>query len=142
MYGDKVRIVWKNLPLSMHQFASGAALASMAAHEQGKFWEYHDKLFANQGKLQKDNLVQYARDLKLDMKRFEEAVNTSKFKSSVDADSSEADKLGVTGTPAFFVNGHFLNGAKPFEEFAKVINAELTKQGIPIPAGAPTAGGL
>jgi protein-disulfide isomerase len=141
VYGDKVRIVWKNLPLSMHQYAAGAALASMAAHEQGKFWEYHDKLFSNQGKLKKEDLLQYARDLKLDMKRFEEAVNTSKFKAAVDADSSEADKLGVTGTPAFFVNGHFLSGAQPFEGFAKAINAELTAKGIPIPAGA-NAGGM
>lgn len=134
--------MWKNLPLSMHQYAAGAAIASMAAHDQGKFWEYHDKLFANQGKLKKEDLVQYARDLKLDVKRFQDAIDTGKFKPAVDADASEADKLGVTGTPAFFVNGHFLSGAQPFDGFAKAINAELTKQGLPIPAGAATAGGL
>jgi protein-disulfide isomerase len=142
VYGDKVRIVWKNLPLSMHQNAGPAAIASMAAHDQGKFWEYHDMLFKNQGKLKKEDLLQHARELKLDMKRFEEAINAAKFKAAVDADASEADKLGVTGTPAFFVNGHFLSGAQPFEGFAKLINAELTKLGLPIPAGAASAGGL
>jgi|SRR5262245_55756214 len=117
-------------------------MAAMAAHDQGKFWEYHDKLFANQKALKKEDLIQYARELKLDMKRFEDAVNTSKFKGAVDADVTEAGTLGMSGTPAFFVNGRFLNGAKPFEEFAKLINAELTKQGIPIPPEAAAAGGL
>jgi protein-disulfide isomerase len=126
----------------MHQYAAPAAIASMAAHEQGKFWQYHDKLFANQGKLKKEDLLAYAQDLKLDMKRFEEALDAAKIKASVSADSAEADGLGVTGTPAFFVNGHFLSGAQPFEGFAKIINAELTKQSIPIPAGAANAGGL
>ena len=140
VYGDKVRIVWKNLPLSMHQYAAGAAYAAMAAHDQGKFWPYHDKLFANQGKLKKEDLIQYARDLKLDVKRFEDAVNNSKFKPGVDADSSEAAALGVSGTPAFFVNGHFLSGAQPFEGFAKAINAELTAKGLPIPAGGNVGG--
>jgi len=142
VYGDKVRIVWKNLPLSMHQYAAGAAQAAMAAHEQGKFWQYHDKLFSNQGKLKKEDLVQYARDLKLDVKRFEASLSNPQVKGAVDADASEADKLGVSGTPAFFINGHFLSGAQPFTGFAKAINAELTAKGIPIPAGASDAGGL
>ena len=142
VYGDKVRVVWKNLPLSMHQNAGPAAVASMAAHEQGKFWEYHDKLFANQAKLKKDDLLAYARELKLDMARFEEAINGAKLKAAVDADASEAEKLGLSGTPAFFINGRFLNGAKPFAEFAKVINEELAKQGLPVPPEAASAGGL
>jgi protein-disulfide isomerase len=124
----------------MHQYAAGAALASMAAHEQGKFWEYHDKLFANQQKLAKDNLLQYARELKLDMNKFQAAVDTSKFKAAVDADSNEAQGLGVTGTPAFFVNGHFLSGAQPYENFVKAINAELTKLKLPIPPAANAGG--
>ena len=141
VYGDKVRIVWKNLPLGMHQYAGPAAVAAMTAHDQGKFWEYHDKLFANQGKLKKEDLIQYARDLKLDVKRFEDALNQGKFKPAVEADASEADKLGVTGTPAFFINGKFLSGAQPFDGFAKVINAELAAKGLPVPAAA-NAGGM
>lgn len=108
----------------------------MAAFDQGKFWEYHDKLFANPGKLKKENLIQYAKDLKLDMKRFQEALDTAKYKQVIDADASEAMELGASGTPAFFVNGKFYSGALPFEQFAKAINAELTKKGLPIPPGA------
>jgi len=112
----------------------------MAAHEQGKFWEFHDKLFGNPGKLKKDNLLQYARDLGLDMKQFEAAIGSNKFKAQIDADVKEAQDLGSTGTPAFFVNGRFLSGAKPFEEFAKVINAELKRLNLPIPPEAASIG--
>ena len=130
-------MVWKNLPLEMHKDALPAAMASMAANEQGKFWEMHDKLFQNQPKIKSEDFMKYAQEIGLDMGRFKQAVDTAKFKAQIDADSSEAAALGVTGTPAFFVNGKFLSGAKPFEEFAKVINAELQKKNIPIPEGAP-----
>jgi len=99
----------------------------MAANNQGKFWEYHDKLFANQPKIQRQYLLQYARELNLDMKRFEADLDGARGKSAIDADLAEAKTLGVSGTPAFFVNGHFLSGAKPYEEFAKVIDAELSR---------------
>ena len=136
MYGDKVRVVWKNHPLPMHKDAMPAHLAAMAANEQGKFWEYHDKLFGNPGKFKDENLKGYATELGLDMKRFEAAYSTGKYKAAIDADTNEAMTLGATGTPAFFVNGRYLSGAKPFEEFAKVINAELEKRGLPVPAEA------
>jgi protein-disulfide isomerase len=113
-----------------------AAMAAMAANEQGKFWEYHDKLFGSPGQLQTDRLTGYAKELGLDVKRFSDAVVAAKFKSSIDADIKEANALGAGGTPAFFVNGRFLNGAKPFEEFAKVINAELQRLNLPIPTEA------
>ena len=121
----------------MHKDAPLAAMASMAANEQGKFWEMHDKIFANQPKIKADDLNRYAKEIGLDMARFQKAIDTAKFKTQIDADSSEAAALGVTGTPAFFVNGKFMSGAKPFEEFAKAINAELQKKNIPIPEGAP-----
>ena len=113
-----------------------AHLASMAANEQGKFWEFHDKIFAGQPKIKLDDLQRYARELGLDMKKFEDAVNTKRFKSQIDSDTAEAMGLGATGTPAFFINGRYLSGARPFEDFAKAINAELTRLNIPIPAGA------
>jgi len=113
-----------------------SALASMAAYEQGKFWEYHDKLFANQQKLTHDDLVSYAKQVGLDMGRFEAALTSARGKPTIDADIAEAKALGATGTPAFFVNGRFLSGAKPFDDFAQVINAELTRLKIPIPPGA------
>jgi protein-disulfide isomerase len=114
-----------------------AALAAMAANDQGKFWEFHDKLFANQKELNRDRYLAYAKELNLDVAKFTKALDGAEFKSHIEADASEAGKLGVTGTPAFFVNGKFLSGAKPFAEFAAVINAELKRLNLPIPAGAP-----
>jgi protein-disulfide isomerase len=113
----------------------------MAALEQGKFWDYHDKLFENLPRIQKNFLTQYAQDLGLDMKRFEQSISSAKGKAIIDADAGEAKALGATGTPAFFINGRFLSGAKPFNEFAKVINAELTRKKLPIPSGAQAGGG-
>jgi len=135
-----VAIVWKQLPLTtIHQYAMGAALASEAAHNQGKFWEYHDKLFANQQKLTPDDLKQYAKDLGLDIARFEADLANPATKQRVTNDMSEVNALGVTGTPAFFINGHYLSGTQPFDGFARVINNELQRLKLPIPATtAPT----
>ena len=117
-----------------------AAMASMAAHEQGKFWEYHDKLFANQQKLSRADLLKYAKELKLDVAKFTKDLDSGKYKAQIDADTNEAVAIGAGGTPAFFVNGRFLNGAKPFAEFAKVINAELERLKLPIPPAAQNPG--
>jgi protein-disulfide isomerase len=136
-----VRIVWKNMPLDIHKDAPLAHVAAMAAGEQGKFWEFHDKIFKNQPKIQRPFLLQYAQELDLDMKRFEHALDIEQAKPLIDADVAEAKALGVTGTPAFFVNGRFLSGAKPFDEFAQVINAELTKLKLPVPAPPAKAPG-
>ncbi len=114
----------------MHKDATPAALAAMAADAQGKFWQYHDKLFGNPGKLQHDQLLAYARELGLDMGRFQSDLDGARFKARIDADKSEGAALGVTGTPAFFINGRFLSGAKPFEEFQKAIDAELARMGL------------
>jgi len=129
-----VRVVWKHLPLtSIHPNAMGAALASEAAHSQGKFWEFHDKCFANQSKLAMNDLKQYAKEVGLDMARFEKDLVDLERKKRVEDDMAEAKTLGITGTPGFFVNGRYLSGAKPFDEFATAINAELTRLNIPIP---------
>jgi protein-disulfide isomerase len=133
VYKDKVRIVFKHLPLEIHKNAMGAALASEAARNQGKFWEYHDKLFANQSKLELNDLKQYAKEIGLDLARFEKDLVNLDLKKRVEDDMAEAKAIGVTGTPGFFINGRFSSGAKPFEEFAKVIDAELTRLNIPIP---------
>jgi len=136
-YKGQVHIVWKNLPLTnIHNKAMGAALASEAAHRQGKFWEFHDKLFANQNKLELDNLKQYAQEVGLDTAQFEKDLADPGTKKRVEVDMSEAGSFGVTGTPVFFVNGHFLSGAQPFEAFAKIINAELQRLNIPVPPAA------
>ena len=129
-------MVWKNNPLSIHNFAMPAAMAAMAANEQGKFWDYHEKLFTNQGKFQPEQLVQYAREIGLNEKRFQADLTSSKSKTLIDADVAEANSLGATGTPAFFINGRYLSGAQPFPAFAQIINAELQRQNIPIPPAA------
>jgi protein-disulfide isomerase len=108
----------------------------MAANEQGKFWEYHDKLFANAGKIKRPDLDRYAQELGLDMGRFQEALQTGRNKPKIDADMAEARSLGLSGTPGFFVNGKFLSGAQPFDKFATLINAELQRLGLPVPAAA------
>ncbi len=135
VYKDKVKMVWKNLPLtSMHPNAMGAALAAEAANKQGKFWEFHDKLFANQDKLSPDDLKQYANELGLDTDKFLTDFKSPETKSRVTADISEVNGLGITGTPGFFINGRFISGAKEFEAFAKIINAELLRLNMPVPS--------
>jgi protein-disulfide isomerase len=124
-YKNKVRIAFKHLPLSMHPFAQGAAEASMAAHDQGKFWEMHDKLFANQGQLDRPSLDRYAQDLGLNMPRFKAALDSGKFKDRVQRDAADASKVGVSATPTLFVNGKKMEGAQPFEQLKVAIDQEL-----------------
>jgi protein-disulfide isomerase len=131
-----VRIVWKHFPLDMHPDAPLAALASEAAKEQGKFWPFHDKVFASQPRIQRDFLLQYAREVGCDPQRFEASLSAARGKPVIDADAAEAKALGVSGTPAFFINGRFLSGARPFGDFAQLINGELSRLGLPIPKGA------
>ena len=126
--------MWKHLPLtSIHPNAMGAALASEAARSQGKFWEFHDKLFENQNQLAVEDLKKYAKEMGLDTTRFEKDLVDLQKKKRVEDDMAEAKALGITGTPGFFVNGHYLSGAKPFEEFAAVIDAELKRLNLPVP---------
>ncbi len=127
-YKDRVRFVWKHLPLvSIHGNAMGAAIAAEAARNQGKFWEYHDKLFANQERLEPDDLTRYARELGLDLARFEKDRQDPGLKTKVQADMAEATALGVKSTPTFFINGRIVRGAMPLETFATIIDVELAK---------------
>ena len=124
-YGDRVRIVFKHLPLAMHPKAPAAHAAAEAAHRQGKFWEMHDRIFANQAQLDPDKFAEYAQEIGLDMDAYESDLTSSEVKARIDADSREAAQLGVTGTPAFFVNGRFLSGAQPFSAFKALSDEEL-----------------
>jgi len=126
-YGDDVRIVFKHMPLSIHPQAKGAHAAAEAAHLQGKFWEMHDLIFKNQRKLSDDAYLSYAKMIGLDIARFQKDAKSSAVLKKVEADTAEAGKLGVTGTPAFFINGRFLSGAQPFEAFKRLIDEELKK---------------
>jgi protein-disulfide isomerase len=135
-YKGNVRIVWKHLPLDIHKDAVGAARAAEVAAKQGKFWEFHDKLFADQKKLGPDDLKQHARELRLDMKRFETDLLNSEDQKKIDNDVAEAKALGINGTPGIFVNGRFVEGAQPYEVFAKIIDEELTKRGVARPSAS------
>lgn len=124
-YGDKVRVVVKQLPLDFHRGARPAAKAALAAHEQGKFWQMQTLLFENQRALSRENLTQYATKLGLDLPRFERAVDGPRFDTWLAADQSQATAVGIRGTPNFLINGLELKGAQPLAEFKRVIDAEL-----------------
>src|SRR6266536_2368331 len=116
-YVDKVNLSYRDFPLTaIHSQALISAEASRCALEQGKFWEYHDQLFTA-SKLEKDDLVGYARNLKLDDKQFESCLTSEKYKADIDKDTQEGRKAGISGTPGFFINGVEVSGAKPKDEF-------------------------
>jgi protein-disulfide isomerase len=123
--------VFKHLPLPFHKDARLAAVASMAAHQQGKFWEYHDVLFQNQKALKKKQLIQYAKDLGLDMPKFKQGLRDSKVNLKVDNDTAACQAVGKPyqkgGTPAFYINGVAISGAQPFAEFQKIIADQIAK---------------
>ena len=127
-YGDKLRVVFRDFPLvQIHKDAAKAAEAGECAHEQGKFWEMHDRLFANQSKLQVEALKQAATELGLDADKFNQCLDSSKYAAEVQKDVDEGTKYGVTGTPAFFINGRLLGGAQPLDAFTEVIDEELAR---------------
>ena len=124
-YGDRIRFVYRHYPLPNHPDARPAAEASACADAQGKFWPFHDKLFANPGKLTPPDLKAHAAAIGVDTARFNQCVDMHELKDTVDADMKDALAAGVTGTPAFFINGRSLEGAQPFEAFKRVIEEEL-----------------
>ena len=117
-YGSKVRLVFRDFPLPIHPQARPAAEAANCANAQGKFWEYHAKLFANQSALGEDKLKEYAKDIGLDPAKFEQCLSQKPFSPAIDKDLTEATKLGVNGTPAFFINGHKFD-ARPTSDALK-----------------------
>jgi protein-disulfide isomerase len=125
-YKDDVKVVYKENPLPFHNNATNAAEAAMAAHEQGKFWPMHDKMFANQTALDRPALEKYAQEIGLNMQKFKAALDASKFKARIDDDIKLANANGAGGTPAFFINGKLISGAQPFENFKTAIDAEIT----------------
>ena len=131
-YGDQVRIVWKDFPLTAaHPQAFGAAQAGQCAQEQGKFWEYHDRLFANQQALQPESLKAYAAAAGLDAAAFDTCLDTAKYAGRVQEQLDAGTGLGVTSTPTVFINGRLLSGAQPYDVFAKIIDEELGRAESP-----------
>jgi protein-disulfide isomerase len=127
-YGDRVRIVWKDFPLtSIHPQAFKAAEAGQCAREQGKFWEYHDLLFANQQSLEPEFLKKYAADTGLDVAAFNACLDTAKYGDRVQEQMGMGNRLGVSSTPSSFINGRLVSGAQPYEAFAAIIDEELAR---------------
>jgi protein-disulfide isomerase len=124
-FPGKIRIAWKHSPLPFHQEAPLAHQASIEAQAQGKFWEYHDKLFANQQALKRDDLERYAQELGLDMERFKSSLDSGRHKARIDSDMAAAGKAGIRGTPSFLINGRKLVGAQPYERFKEKVQAAL-----------------
>jgi protein-disulfide isomerase len=124
-YPGKVRLVFKHFPLDFHKDAALAHRAALAANEQGKFWEMHDLIFANQERMGRDDLIAHAKTLGLDMPRFLKDFDDSRFIAFVDRDLAEGTKLGVDGTPTFFINGTALVGAQPLDAFTAIIDKAL-----------------
>ncbi len=137
-YGDKVALVFKQNPLPFHKNAQGAAEAALCAHRQGKFWEMHDKMFANQRALTLDNLTAYAQEVGVkNMDAWKKCMESHAPKAQIEADQELAGKVTARGTPNTFVNGRKMTGAKPFEEFKKLIDEELKKAQAIADKGTP-----
>ncbi len=128
-YGDNIRYVFKDFPLSsIHPNAIPAAEAALCANEQGMFWEYHERLFSMELALSPQSYLQYAEALGLDMTNFSQCVEEGRYASAVQEDYSFAANLGVRSTPTFFINGLAVVGAQPYEVFAQIIDEELAGQ--------------
>jgi protein-disulfide isomerase len=127
-YGERVKLVFRDFPIdSLHPQARKAAEAARCAHDQGKFWEYHDALFAGSPNASAEQLKTYAQQVGLDVPSFERCLGSRTHTAAVQKDVEEGTRLGVTGTPAFFVNGELLSGAQPLERFVQVIERELAR---------------
>jgi protein-disulfide isomerase len=143
-YGpDKVRVVWRNNPLPFHQNAKPAAEAAQgvfALAGDDAFWKFHDAAFKNQGQLSEDSYEKWAKDAGVkDAAAYKAGLDSHKWADKVDKDLNDGKAAGVQGTPSFFVNGIFINGAQPFDNFKKTIDQELQKAQAKIATGTPKA---
>lgn len=125
-YQGKVSLAYRDFPMSeLHPQAQLAAEASRCAAEQGKFWEYHDSLFDSPGNLTREDLAKSAENLHLYAKQFDSCLSSGKYKAQVDQDFQDGLRVGVFGTPGFFINGVFLAGSQPVAAFEKIVDQEL-----------------
>lgn len=141
-YGKDVRIVWWNNPLPFHKEAGPAATVALEAYAQGgndKFWAMHDKIFANQSQINRENLEAWAKELGLDMAKVKQALDTNKYDEVIKSQQQKAAQVGARGTPAFFINGRFVSGAQPFDSFKSVIDEELARAKKIVDGGVPRA---
>lgn len=130
----KARLMYRDYPLSFHESAKPGAMAAQCANDQGKFWQFHDKIFGELGKkgqgtvpFSTDELKSWASQLGLDRAQFDKCLDSGKYSTQVDADVAAGTAAGVSGTPSFFINGQLLVGAQPFAAFKAVIDQALAK---------------
>lgn len=128
MYPNDVKVAFKHLPLGFHQQAMPAARATMAANEQGKFWEMHDKLFQKQNELGDPLYFNLAKEIGLDVEKFKADYASGKYDEAIKADMELARQNGIGGTPGFFINGVKLSGARPASDFKAIIDRLLQKK--------------
>lgn len=128
-YGNKIKIAFKNYPLPFHSQAHLAAEAALCANEQNVkfFWKMHDGMFADQTKLDKDNLILTAKKAGIKEADFKACLETGKFKAKVEDDIAQGQKIGIKSTPTFFINGKLVSGAQPVEVFSEIVDEELSK---------------
>ena len=124
-YKGKVRLVVKNYPYIYRDYSHIAAEASLAARDQGKYWEMHDLLLRRSPKLDRASLIQYASELGLDVKKFTESLDAKKHSQEIERDKKLAVDMDLYNTPTFFINGRKVVGERPFEYFKKIIDEEL-----------------
>lgn len=130
-YGDRVRYVFRDFPVAeLHPQAQKAAEAAQCAAEQGKFWEYHDRLFQNQGALDLPALEASAKALGLNEAAFASCLEGGKYAQAVQKDFADGRSYGVTGSPTFFINGRKLVGAQPYPTFQKLIDDSLATASV------------
>jgi protein-disulfide isomerase len=124
-YTGKVRLVIKNYPYKYRDYSHIAAEASLAARDQGKYWEMHDLLLKRSPKLDRESLIQYAKELGHDVKKFTESIDSKKHAQEIERDKKLATEMDLYNTPTFFINGRKVVGDRPFEYFKKIIDEEL-----------------
>ena len=125
VYKGKVRLVIKNYPYKYRDYSHIAAEASLAARDQGKFWEMHDLLLKKSPRLDRASLIEYAKELGLDVKRFTESLDAMKHSTSIEKDKKLAVDMDLYNTPTFFINGRKVIGNRPYEYFQKIMEEEL-----------------
>ena len=128
-YSGKIRLVIKNYPYKYRDFARIAAEASLAAADQGKYWEMHDILITRSPELDRTKLISYAQELGLDVAQFTAAIDNGKNAAKIDADIKLAESMDLYNTPTFYINGRQVIGERPFDFFKKIIDEELAKAG-------------
>lgn len=127
-YPGKIRLVIKNYPYKYRDFSKIAAAASLAARDEGKYWEMHDILLTRSPKLDRASLISYAQELGLDVKKFTTSIDNQRYSKEIDGDVQLAESIDLYNTPTFYINGRQIVGERPFEYFKKIIDELLNSE--------------